>query len=86
MPSLLRRTAFRFPRAEAGFPLKPAPSNQKALQLTGPSIGMKRHRGAAAVGVTVLAVGSALANLCEPHSFQNPGDLSRLEDRNVTDC
>jgi hypothetical protein len=37
----------------------------------------------AAVRVTVLAVGAALSNFDEPEAFQNPGDLTGFEDRNV---
>jgi hypothetical protein len=58
-------------------------SQQRGRQV---SPRMKRHRSTAAVGVTLLAMRSALANLCEPHSFQNTGGLSRLEDWNVTHC
>ena len=36
-----------------------------------------------AVPVTVLPVGAALANFDEPEAFQNPGDLTGLEDRDV---
>ena len=44
---------------------------------------MEWNRGRTAVRVTVLAVGAPLSNFDEPEAFQNPGDLTGFEDRNV---
>ena len=44
---------------------------------------MEWNRGPTAVRVTVLAVGAPLSNFDEPEVFQNPGDLTGFEDRNV---
>jgi hypothetical protein len=45
---------------------------------------VKWNCGGTAVGVTVLAVRSALANFDEPETFEKPPDLAGLEDRDVT--
>ena len=44
---------------------------------------MEWNCGRTAVRVTVLPMGAALSNLDEPEAFQNPGDLTGFEDRNV---
>jgi hypothetical protein len=45
---------------------------------------VKRHRGSSPVRMTVLAMGSALSNLGKPDTFEDPGNLARLENRDVT--
>jgi len=44
---------------------------------------MERNRGRAAIRVTVLTVGSTLANLGKSQTLQDPGDLARPQDREV---
>ena len=44
---------------------------------------MEWNCGRTAVRVTVLPVRAALSNFDEPEAFQNPGDLTGFEDREV---
>jgi len=43
--------------------------------------GMERNRRATAVGMAVLPVGSALADLCEAKAFEQGRDFAWLQDR-----
>jgi len=44
---------------------------------------MKRHRRGPSICMTVLAMGSTLANLRKSQALKDPGDLSWLENRDV---
>jgi hypothetical protein len=48
------------------------------------STRVKRHRCSPPVRMTVLAMGSALSNLGKTETFEDPGNLARLENRDIT--